>query len=138
MPIVWAEWVMHICARTSGQTGQGGSSQCSPTASCASPRRTPGCFSPSSLHAAFPSPCEPRYPNLPAAAQNLSHHLSVIGIFSAPAAKVASQRWGADSQRPERAIGFPLTFAVPEAARRRLSLAVTQCKAGFFLEKARL
>lgn len=67
-----------------------------------SPPGHPGVLLPSSLRAAFPSRREPRHPNLPLAAQNLSHPLSVVGIFSAPAAKVASQRRGADSQGPAR------------------------------------
>lgn len=44
-------------------------------------RHTLGCFSPGSLCATFPSPWDPRHPNLPVAAQNLSHHLSHWVIF---------------------------------------------------------
>lgn len=44
-------------------------------------RHTLGCFFPSNLCAAFPSPWDPRHPNLPVAAQNLSHHLSHRVIF---------------------------------------------------------
>lgn len=44
-------------------------------------RHTLGCFSPGSPCATFPSPWDPRHPNLPVAAQNLSHHLSHRVIF---------------------------------------------------------